>query len=146
MKIRLSIAVAMGLVAASAQAIPIADVYALPAVDRAEISKQQQVFFDEYQKNGMLAVIERTYASIGESKAITPELRVTLAQLDKCGSLTSVQRYKTESTGSLVVRDHFAVIQGSCLLQWDLTYLKLPGGWTFNRFNVRTYNGNDWAF
>ncbi len=136
----------MALSSAATAAISIADVVQLPSGDRAQINVREQDFFDFYARNGMVAAIEREYKAVGQSDLVTAELRKTLTNLESCGTLTSIQRYKSENTGSLVVRDSFAVIQGNCLLQWELTYIKLPSGWSWNRFNVSTFNGNDWKF
>ena len=135
------------LVSAPGLAIPVTEVSALPAADRAQISALEQSFFDGYEKNGMLATVQREYKALGQQDLVTEELVATFRKIDTaCGVLASVQRFKTENSGSRVVRDHFVIVQGSCILKWNLTYIRVGNTWGFNAFDVKTYDGNDWVF
>ena len=64
--------------------------------------------------------------------------------LDKdCGVAGSAERYSTRTFGSRAVREEFLVVMGSCLVKWDLTYLKVGVVWKVNNVSFKS-EADEW--
>lgn len=139
-------AVAVLAVATPAAAITIADTPTLPGTDRTEVNALEETFFGSIERDGVEVTLRAVFKTNGVESRLSPEMLQDLQSVDeKCGKLTSVERYDSTIFGSRVVRDHFVAVHGSCLVRWDLTYSKTNRRWTFERFNFHTLQGDDWV-
>ena len=122
---------AIGL-AASAQAVTVVDAPQMPALDRTAISTQEQQFFNLLEREGVEKALSQLFPSVTANKESLAAIRALDAD---CGTASRVERYKSASFGTRAVRDEFMVMMGSCLVKWELTYLKAGVAWKLN--NVR---------
>ena len=142
-----SIAGALLLVSGAAFAVPIVDVPSLPPADRAAVSALEQAFFDRVAKDGVEAAAIWQFTQVGATDQVTDELRQQFKKQDQnCGTVTSVERYRTESLGSRAVHDYFLVIQGSCVVRWKLSYARPGPKWTFRGFDYQSSDGANWDY
>jgi opacity protein-like surface antigen len=122
---------AIGL-AASAQAVTVVDAPILSPPDRTAISAQEQQFFNQLERDGVEKTLSQLFPSVTANKDSLAAIRSLDAD---CGTAAKVERYKSVSFGTRAIRDEFMVMMGSCLVKWELTYLKAGVAWKLN--NVR---------
>ncbi|HEX4848194.1 MAG TPA: hypothetical protein VFV30_08615, partial [Novosphingobium sp.] len=97
-------------------------------------------FFNRLERDGA----EKTIASLFPSVTANDPAMAAMKELDRdCGAVTKVDRYKTVTFGSRAVRDEFVVLMGSCLVKWELTYLKTGVAWKLNNVHFNSSPG-DW--
>lgn len=128
-------------------AVTVRDVPQLPAADRSAINALEQALFDGIEKDGVDVHMTAQFKAVGQEANITPALHETLKRLDnKCGKLVSVERYRSVAFGSRVVRDYFVTTfaGNSCVFRWKLTFAKVSTTWDFNRFDLKSLDGDDW--
>ena len=125
---------------ANAGAIPISDAQPLSAQDRASITKLEQQLFDQIARDGVEKTLRREFPSVADNSDAVAAMQT----LDKdCGVAGSAERYSTKTFGSRAVREEFLVVMGSCLVKWDLTYLKVGVVWKVNNVSFKS-EADEW--
>ena len=119
----------------------------LPAADRTAVSALEQGFFDRLAKGGIDTALTWQFTQIANESNLTEDHHKQFRGIDSsCGTLTSIERYRTESFGSRAVHDYFMAVQGSCVIKWRLTYAKVGTSWSFRGFNIQSSNGDEWDY
>ena len=125
---------------ANANAVTINDAQPLTAQDRASITKLEQQLFDQLARDGVEKTLVREFPSVAGNTAALAGMQT----LDKeCGVAGSAERFSTKTFGSRAIREEFLVVMGSCLVKWDLTYLKVGVAWKINDIGFKS-NSDEW--